>query len=185
TYLPTYLVIGFYFLLNICYCLKLKQYAIIDVFIIATGFVLRVIVGGVSTGIYLSPWIILMTFLLALFLAFAKRRDDIVIYNNNGEIVRKNITAYNLDFLNQIITIIATLAVVCYLMYSMSNDVVERLGEYSYITIIFVIAGFIRYLQLTIVREHSGSPTKVLMQDRFIQTCILLWAATFGVLIYI
>ena len=70
--------------MNFAYCIRLKQFAIIDVFIIAIGFVLRVLVGGFSTGIVLSQWLVLMTFLLALFLAFAKRRDDVVMYENNG-----------------------------------------------------------------------------------------------------
>lgn len=73
-------VILFYYILNILYCLKLKQLAIVDVFIIASGFVLRVLVGGISTNIVLSHWLILMTFLLALFLSFAKRRDDVLLY---------------------------------------------------------------------------------------------------------
>lgn len=77
-------VLASYFVLNILYCVKLKQIALIDVFIISVGFVLRVVVGGIAAGIYISHWIILMTFLLALFLAFAKRRDDVVMYEKNG-----------------------------------------------------------------------------------------------------
>lgn len=80
-----------YMLLNIAYCLKLKQISIIDVFIVAFGFVLRVIIGGVATDITLSPWIILMTFLLTLFLAFAKRRDDVLIYDKDSTLGYGNI----------------------------------------------------------------------------------------------
>ena len=90
-----YGIIVFYLVMNIAYCIKLKQFAIIDVFIIAVGFVLRIYAGGFSTGIYLSHWIVLMTFLLALFLAFAKRRDDVVIYENTGILARKNVYRYN------------------------------------------------------------------------------------------
>ena len=98
--LKSVLVIGFYIIMNIAYCLKLKQKAIVDVFIIALGFVLRILIGGFSSGIILSHWIIVMTFLLALFLAFAKRRDDVVMYEETGVQARKNINRYNLDFMN-------------------------------------------------------------------------------------
>lgn len=82
-------VLASYFVLNILYCVKLKQIALIDVFIISVGFVLRVVVGGIAAGIYISHWIILMTFLLALFLAFAKRRDDVVMYEKRDWLLAK------------------------------------------------------------------------------------------------
>ena len=141
-------VILFYFVMNIAYTLKLKDYAIIDVFIISFGFVLRVIMGGICTGIFLSHWIIMMTFLLALFMAFAKRRDDVVIYKKTGVKSRKKIDRYNLDFMNQILTVIATVTIVCYIMYSVSEEVIKRLGStYIYVTAIFVLGGILRYLQ--------------------------------------
>ena len=92
-------VIAFYWLLNIGYCLKLKQYAIIDVCIVAFGFVLRVLAGGISTSIHLSKWIVSMTFLLMLFLSFAKRRDDVVRMNETGHAPRQNTIRYNLTSL--------------------------------------------------------------------------------------
>ena len=175
-----------YVLINIAYSLKLKQFAIIDAFIIATGFVIRVVVGGIVTGIVLSQWIILMTFLLALFLAFAKRRDDVVIFQSSGVSMRKNISQYNLDFMNQVITIIGTITIVCYIMYSVSDDVTNRFeNDYVYLTSVFVLAGIIRYLQLTLVDIKSGNPTHILMHDRFIQLCIAGWIAAFGIIIYL
>ncbi len=178
-------ILSFYLLLNIAYCVKLKHFAIVDVFIIALGFVIRVLAGGMNTGIHLSHWIILMTFLLALFLAFAKRRDDVVIYENTGTIVRNNVNRYNLSFMNQAITIIATLTMVCYIMYSVSNDVMELFhSRFIYLTSIFVLAGIIKYLQLTTVDVKSGSPTKVLMHNRFIQACIAGWLLSFLLIIY-
>lgn len=178
-------VVVSYILLNIAYCVRLKQIALVDVFVIATGFVLRVFAGGFATGIYLSHWIILMTFLLALFLAFAKRRDDVVIYEDTGVIARKNVNRYNLDFMNQAITIVASITMVCYILYTVSPEVIERFDSpYVYITSIFVLAGIIRYLQLTIVDVKSGSPTKILMKDLFIQLCILGWVGIFIAIIY-
>jgi 4-hydroxybenzoate polyprenyltransferase len=155
------------------------------VFIIALGFVLRILMGGVATGIYISHWIILMTFLLALFLAFAKRRDDVAIYETSGVKARKNIDRYNLDFMNQAITVVASVTMVCYIMYTVSEDVVARMGShYVYVTAIFVLAGIIRYLQVTIVDVKSGSPTRVLMKDRFVQACVAGWLLTFAIILY-
>ena len=179
-------VIGFYIIMNIAYCIKLKQKAIVDVFIIATGFVLRILIGGFTSGIMLSHWIIVMTFLLALFLAFAKRRDDVVMYQETGVQTRKNVNRYNLEFMNQVITVIACLTMVSYILYTVSPDVIARIGSpYLYITSIYVLAGLIRYLQITIVDVKSGSPTKVLMHDRFVQSCIVGWILTFFVILYV
>lgn len=178
-------VLAFYFLMNIAYCIKLKQVAIVDIFIISVGFVLRVVVGGLSTGAPLSHWIVLMTFLLALFLAFAKRRDDVVKYENTGIIHRRNVNRYNLNFMNQAMTLVSGITLVAYVMYTVSPEVMERLGSnYIYITSVFVLAGIIKYLQISIVDVKSGSPTKVLLKNRFIQCCVLGWIITFAVLIY-
>lgn len=175
-----------YFVVNIAYCLKLKQKVIVDVFVISVGFVLRIFAGGIATSVALSQWIVLMTFLLALFLAFAKRRDDVVKYEETGVLYRKNVDRYNLPFMNQVIGILSAITIVCYIMYTVSPEVVERFGSrYVYITSVFVLAGIIRYLQLTIVDMRSGSPTKVLMNDLFTQLCLLLWIASFVVIIYV
>lgn len=180
-----YGVIAFYVIMNVAYCVKLKQIAIIDVFIIAVGFVLRIIAGGFATGIFLTHWIVLMTFLLALFLAFAKRRDDVVMYEDSGVILRKNVNRYNLAFMNQVIAVVACLTMMCYIMYTVSPEVIARFdSQYIYATSVFVLAGIIRYLQLTIVDVKSGSPTKVLMKDRFIQTCIVGWVLSFALILY-
>lgn len=178
-------ILGVYIIMNIAYCLKLKQMAIVDVFIIAVGFVLRIFVGGFATGVMLSQWIVLMTFLLALFLAFAKRRDDVVIYEDTGVLARKNVNRYNLPFMNQVIGVVSSITMVCYIMYTVDPGVMARMGSrYVYLTSVFVLAGIIRYLQLTIVDVKSGSPTKVLMKDRFVQCSIIGWIITFVLIIY-
>ena len=180
-----YGVLVFYVIMNITYCVYLKQKPIVDVFIIAIGFVLRIFVGGFATGVMSSHWLVLMTFLLALFLAFAKRRDDVVMFEETGKIARKNIVRYNLSFMNQTIGIVASVTMVCYIMYTVSIEVMERFhSSYVYMTSIFVLAGIIRYLQVTIVDVRSGSPTKVLMHDRFIQACIICWILAFVLIIY-
>lgn len=179
-------VLLFYYILNICYCAKLKQYAIVDVCIVAFGFVLRVLAGGFATDITLSKWLVLMTFLLTLFLSFAKRRDDVLRMNETGEPPRKNTIRYNLTFINQAITITASVTLVCYIMYTVSPEVVARLGsDLLYLTSVFVLLGLLRYMQITVVDKKSGDPTKIMLRDRFTQLVVMLWALTFLILIYI
>ena len=181
-----WVIILSYVVMNLAYSTKLKQIPILDVFIIAIGFVLRVFAGGVNAHIYISTWIVLMTFLLALFLAFAKRRDDVVEWEATGNTRRKGIERYNTAFMNQALTIVATLTMVCYIMYTISDSVIERIGnQYLYITSIFVLAGIIRYLQIAIVDVKSGSPTKILLKDRFIQLCIAGWLIAFAIILYV
>ena len=127
----------------------------------------------------------MLTFLLALFLAFAKRRDDVVSYENTGVLARRNINRYNIAFMNQSLSVIAAVTLVSYILYCVSPDVISRIGsDYLYVTAVFVLAGIIRYLQLSIVDLKSGSPTRILLNDRFIQGCVLFWLLTFLVLLY-
>lgn len=153
--------------------------------VISTGFVLRVGIGGTSTGILLSPWIIIMTFLLALFLALSKRRDDILIFQTTGKRMRQNIDNYNINFMNQAITMVGTVMLVSYIIYTVSPDVIERFrSDLVYTTSIFVLLGLLRYMQLAIVFSKTGSPTKVLLHDRFIQFCVIGWILLFAIIIY-
>ncbi len=175
-----------YVILNIGYCIKLKHIAIVDVFIIASGFCLRIAAGGAATDIWISQWIILQTFLLALFLAFAKRRDDVVLFNRNGCKTRRNINRYNIEFLNNAISIVATMTMMCYIMWCVSDDVIARMATNQlYITAIFALMGVMRYLQITMVDNKSGSPTKILLKDKFIHFSVVGWVVTFLVLIYL
>ena len=178
-------VIVLYLLLNFAYCFKLKHIAILDVLIVSFGFVLRLLMGGLATSIQLSQWIVLMTYLLALFLAVAKRRDDVVMYEQEGTIARQNIRGYNLPFVSLAMGVLAAVMIVCYIMYTVSPDVTARLQtRYLYVTTLFVVAGILRYLQLTLVEGKSGSPTKVLIKDTFIQCCLLAWILVFVIIIY-
>ena len=174
-----------YVLLNIAYTLSLKHLAVIDVTVIAIGFVLRIFVGTTVTGLDASMWIVVMTFLLALFLALAKRRDDILIFNRTGQKMRKVIDGYNIQFVDMAMTLMAGVVIVAYLMYCVSPEVIERTGsDKLYLTLIYVIVGIMRYMQITFVEEVSGSPTKILLQDRMIQIVIVMWIVTFGMILY-
>ena len=181
-----YLTIGGYWLINIAYCIKLKQYAILDVSIIAIGFVMRVLIGGLIVDIWVSQWLVIMTFLLALFLALTKRSDDFTIFENTGNKPRVSITGYNKDFINEAIAIVSAITMVCYIMYTMSEEVMTRMGsKYLYLTSGWVLIILLRYMQKTIVYGESGSPTKSLVKDHFIQFCIFGWILSFFVIIYL
>ena len=181
-----YIIIGGYWLMNIAYCLRLKQIAILDVSIIAIGFVMRVLVGGLAVDIWVSHWLVLMTFLVTFFLALSKRNDDYRIYEQTGIKPRVSITGYNKTFINEATAIVGAVTLVCYIMYTMSPEVIERMGtRYVYLTTGWVLAGLLRYLQNMIVFGLSGSPTKSLVKDHFIQFCILGWLASFFVIIYL
>ena len=178
-------IVAFYFLLNMAYCLWLKRHAIIDVCTVATGFVLRILAGGMACDVAVSNWLVLMTFLLALFLSFAKRRDDVLRMNETGEPPRRNTIRYNITFVNQAITITGTVTLVCYIMYTVSPEVVSRFhAPYLYLTSIFVLVGLLRYMQLTVVDEVSGDPTKILLRDRFTQAIVVAWIMAFLLIIY-
>lgn len=172
-------VLLLYFILNIFYSIKLKHIAILDIFIIASGFVLRLFAGSSVADIHLSMWIISMTFLLALFLALAKRRDDVLL-SLDGQQTRKNIDGYNLEFVNASMVLMAGVVIVSYIMYTISPAVTARLGtEYLYLTSFFVILGILRYMQITFVEENSGSPTKVVIKDTFLKLTIFFWLISF------
>lgn len=178
-------IVAFYFLLNMAYCLWLKRHAIIDVCTVAFGFVLRILAGGMACDVAVSNWLVLMTFLLALFLSFAKRRDDVLRMNETGEPPRRNTIRYNITFVNQAITITGTVTLVCYIMYTVSPEVVSRFhAPYLYLTSIFVLVGLLRYIQLTVVDEVSGDPTKILLRDRFTQAIVVAWIMAFLLIIY-
>ena len=179
-------VILFYWLLNLAYCAELKDHAILDVCIVAFGFVLRILAGGLATGTALSQWIVLMTFLLTLFLSFAKRRDDVLRMQHTGEAPRRNTSRYNLTFVNQAITITGSVTLVCYIMYTVSPEVTAHFRTHHlYLTSIFVLVGLLRYIQIAVVDEQSGDPTKVILRDRPTQLIVLGWLLAFLVIIYL
>ena len=177
-----FIVLFIYFILNILYSLKLKHISILDIFIIATGFVLRLFAGSAVTGIELSMWIIIMTFLLAIFLALAKRRDDVLL-SLAGQETRKNIDGYNSEFVNAAMVLMAGVVIVSYVQYTISPEVIARLGShYLYLTSFFVILGVLRYMQITFVEQNSGSPTKIVIKDMFLKLTIIFWLLSFVVI---
>jgi decaprenyl-phosphate phosphoribosyltransferase len=179
-------VLAIYFFINLAYSLGLKAIPILDIIILAIGFVLRIKSGSVISMVPLSEWIVIMVFLLAIFMAVGKRRDDVLLKLQSGTDMRKSVKGYNLDFLNTLLSLICAVIIVAYFMYTMSDEVKHRLGTYRlYYTCLFVMAGIMRYLQIIFVSSDSGSPTKILYRDRFIQITMILWIASYIAIIYV
>ena len=176
-------IIGFYFIMNLAYTFKLKHVAIVDVMIISTGFVLRVLAGGYATGILISQWAILLTFVLALVLAIGKRRGELINAQISGK-TRKSLDGYNVQFADIALSISCALAIVCYLMFTLSPEVQQRFHSRVFYTVIFVVFAFLRYLQQTLVYNKTESPTKIIYKDRYIQVTLVLWLIVFLLQIY-
>jgi decaprenyl-phosphate phosphoribosyltransferase len=179
-------VLAIYFLINLGYSLGLKSVAILDLMILAAGFVLRIKAGSVISRIPLSEWIVIMVFLLAVFMAIGKRRDDVLLKLSTGTDMRKSIKGYNLELLNVLLALVSAIIIVAYLMYCMDPQTIAKMRTYRlYYTGVFVMAGIMRYLQLIYVVSDAGSPTKILYKDRFIQVTLLLWFASFFIILYL
>ncbi len=179
-------ILGLYFVINLLYSFGLKNIAILDILILSSGFVLRVKGGAVISKVDTSEWLIIMTFLLSLFMAIAKRRDDLLLKGTTGTDMRKSMTGYNLDFLNTLLGLSSAIIIVAYINYTVSPITVQRLGTSRlYYSSLFVIAGLMRYLQITFVLKKSGSPTEILYKDFFIQITLALWVVSIYVILYL
>ncbi|MDY3529267.1 UbiA prenyltransferase family protein [Riemerella anatipestifer] len=176
-------IILFYFVMNLAYTFKLKHIAILDITIIAIGFVLRVLAGGYITGLIITQWAILLTFVLALVLAIGKRRGELVNAQLTGK-TRKALDGYNIQFADIALSISCALAIVCYLMFTLSPEVQARFHPRVFYTVIFVLFAFLRYLQQTLVYNRTESPTKIVYKDRYIQITLVLWIVVFLYQIY-
>ena len=178
-------VVLIYVSLNIAYSFGLKKVSILDLIMVSFGFILRIIAGGIASDVYVTNWLIVMVFLLSLFIVVAKRRDDILEYMDSGKVLRASSQQYNIQFVNSVLTMISGIIIVAYIMYTISPEVAVRFDtEYLYITSLFVTAGLMRYLQITLVENNSGSPIKLLYRDRFIQITIAMWLLSFFLILY-
>jgi decaprenyl-phosphate phosphoribosyltransferase len=179
-------VLMIYFVMNLCYSFGLKNISVLDIVLVAMGFVLRIKAGGVIAEIGISQWLMIMVFLLAMFMAIAKRRDDVLIKLDSGLDMRKAIKGYNLEFLNAMLSLFTGIIIIAYLMYTISPEVMQHWNTYRlYYTTLFVIVGLMRYLQITFIEKDSGSPTDLLYKDKFLQVTLVLWIISFYSIIYI
>src|SRR3989339_1208173 len=175
-----------YFLLNIGYSIYLKNIVIIDVVTIASGFVLRVLGGAVIISVTSSQWLVLCTILLSLFLGFSKRRHELILLEDNATGHRKVLEHYSPYFLDQMISVVTASTLICYALYTMSKDTIEKLGTSKLIyTIPFVLYGIFRYLYLVHQKEKGGSPTEIMFADKPMIINICLWVISSVVFIYV
>lgn len=180
------LVLGAYFVLNLAYSFGLKNIPILDMLILASGFVFRVKGGAIITHADTTAWLIIMTYLLALFMAIGKRRDDLLLKESSGTEMRKSVNGYTFEYLNIMLGLFAAIIIVAYIGYTQSSTTIKGLGTYRlYYSSVFVIAGIMRYMQLAFVKKDSGSPTDILYKDRFIQITILLWIVSIYIILYL
>lgn len=175
---------GIYAAINLAYTLGLKHLALVELVLVSSGFVVRLIAGAAATGIALSPWIILMTGTLALLLVTGKRRAD-VAQNSDPKGGRRALAEYSLSFLDQLITMLAGVTLVAYVLYCVSDRGVGRYGNWVLLSAVFVVLGIMRYLQIVLFEGRGEQPTTLAVRDPVMAGTLVLWLVTFGALIYL
>ena len=178
-------VIGLYFLINLAYSKWLKHIPIVDVLILAAGFVLRV--GAGVTLIHVerfSPWLYVVMTLLSLFLGFGKRRAELALLTHGAGSHRKVLDGYTIPLLDQYIMIVSGTTIVAYSLYTFSAPNVPA-NHSMMLTIPFVVYTIFRYLYLIHVEDEGGAPEEILLTDRPFQIAMVLWAITVFVVFYL
>lgn len=173
-------------LLQIAYSLALKKIVIVDVFVIAVTFVLRVAAGGFAIGVEISSWILICSMLLALFLALGKRRQELLLVPAGTAHLRKVLSDYSFPLLDQMTSVVAASTVITYALYTVSESTLGKFHTQNLIyTIPFVLYGIFRYLYLIHQRKEGGNPENILLSDRPLYICILLYLIIAGVILYV
>jgi 4-hydroxybenzoate polyprenyltransferase len=174
-----------YFVLQIAYSFALKHVVILDVFIVASGFFLRVIAGAVAIQVQISPWLLICTTLLALFLALSKRRHEILLLDEEAMNHRPILKEYSPYLLDQMISVATASTVIAYCLYTISGETIEKFGTNKLIlTIPFVLYGIFRYLYLIHQKAEGGTPETLILKDRPLLFDIFLWIITAALIIY-
>jgi 4-hydroxybenzoate polyprenyltransferase len=170
--------------LNLAYSLGMKHIAILELFILSSGYVLRLIAGSTIVGETLSSWIIICTGLVSMMLAVGKRRGDVAnALDQSGR--RRSLQHYTLPYLDQLTMILAAATFVTYLLFCISDYALARFGADVTITSIFVLFGIFRFLQILTVESGGDSPTDIVVGDGPLRTSIAMWLLTFFVIIYV
>jgi 4-hydroxybenzoate polyprenyltransferase len=163
----------------------LKHIVVIDVLTIAIGFVLRAVAGAVAVDVEISHWLLVCTILLALFMALAKRRHELVLLADGATSHRRILSEYSPYLLDQMISVVTASTLLAYIFYTISPETQEKFGTpWLWLTIPFPLYGILRYLYLVHRREGGGNPAELLLSDRPLLICVALWAATVALLIY-
>ncbi len=168
------LIFIIYIIINLLYSMIIKKLVILDVFIIAINFIIRVYSGSIVTSIAVSNWLILCTLFLSLFLGFAKRRFEIVLLGDNAHKHREVLSNYSINLLDKIIVILSTSTIISYSLYSVSSGTKEEFGSGFIFTIPIVLYGILRYLYL-IYEKKEGEPTKLVLEDFPLLLTVLIW----------
>lgn len=165
-----------YFALQIAYTLWLKHVVILDIFVVASGFLLRVVAGGFAIRVYLSSWLLICTTLLALFLAMGKRRHEIVLMEGRAASHRPILKEYNIYLLDQMISVVTASTLLAYCLYTISEETVAKFGTRDLIfTVPFVLYGIFRYLYLIHQKAEGGTPESLIIRDKPLLVAIALW----------
>jgi 4-hydroxybenzoate polyprenyltransferase len=174
-----------YVALQFAYSLWAKHHVVIDVIAVALGFVLRAFAGGVAIHVEVSPWLVFITFVLALFLVLARRRHELIVLGDSATAHRGALADYSVRLVDQMISIVAGATLVSYMIYTASAEVEAKLGTpHLYLTVPFVAFGILRYLYLIDERNEGGDPAQVLLQDRPLMVAVALWILTDIALLY-
>ena len=176
--LPFLLIAAGYFLLQTVYSMWLKHVVILDIFIVAAGFVIRVVAGGLAIRVEISSWLLVCTMLLALFLAMGKRRHELVLLDEEATSHRPILKEYNTYLLDQMISVVTASTLVAYCLYTISEETVAKFGTRNLLfTVPFVLYGIFRYLYLIHQKAEGGTPESLIIKDRPLLVDIFLWAA--------
>ncbi|SDO49029.1 4-hydroxybenzoate polyprenyltransferase [Paenibacillus sp. yr247] len=167
-------VLSTYFCLNVLYSLRLKHVVIIDLLIVASGFVLRAVGGGLVIGVPLTPWFLFCTMLLALFLAIGKRRHELALMQSGSGSHRKVLESYSMEMLNQMSGIVTTATIMSYALFTFTSGHTIQLMW----TLIFVLYGVFRYLYLIHMEGKGGRPEKLLLEDKHILMTVVLYGCS-------
>jgi 4-hydroxybenzoate polyprenyltransferase len=179
------LAAGIYYVLQLGYSLGLKHVVILDVFIIAAGFFIRVMAGALAIEVYISPWLLLCTLWLALFLAMSKRRHELSLLKQNASDHRPILKEYSATLLDQMIAVVTASTVIAYCLYTISEETVSKFGTTNLIyTVPFVLYGIFRYLYLVHQRSEGGSPEVLIIKDRPLLIVVFLWILSAAVILY-
>jgi 4-hydroxybenzoate polyprenyltransferase len=174
-----------YAALQFAYSLWAKHQVIIDVIAVAMGFVLRAFAGGVAIQVAVSPWLVFITFVLALFLVLARRRHELIVLGDEAVAHRSALSQYSVRLVDQMISIVAGATLVSYMIYTASAEVEAKLGTHHlYLTVPFVAFGILRYLYLIDEQNEGGDPARALLHDRPLMLAVALWILTDIALLY-
>lgn len=174
-----------YFSLQVAYSFWLKHVVILDVFVIAAGFLIRVVAGGLAIEVTLSSWLLICTILLALFLAMGKRRHELVLLEDEARDHRPILKEYNPYFLDQMIAVVTASTVIAYCLYTISPETVAKFGTTNLLyTVPFVLYGIFRYLYLIHQKYEGGTPETLIIKDKPLLIAIFLWIATAVFILY-